>query len=144
MCDKKEKQLELDKRYLRMAAVWAENSYCKRRQVGALIVRDQMIISDGYNGTPSGFENVCEDENNVTKPYVLHAEANAITQAPASSNSSKDATIYVTSAPCIECAKLIIQSGIKRVVYSEKYRVEDGCNLLRRAGVIIDYIEIND
>ena len=142
MCDKKEKQLELDKRYLRMAAVWAENSYCKRRQVGALIVKDQMIISDGYNGTPSGFENVCEDENNVTKPYVLHAEAN--TKVAASSNSSKGATIYVTSAPCIECAKLIIQSGIKRVVYSEKYRVEDGCNLLRRAGVIIDYIEIND
>ena len=142
MCDKKEKQLELDKRYLRMAAVWAENSYCKRRQVGALIVKDQMIISDGYNGTPSGFENVCEDENNVTKPYVLHAEANAITKVAASS--SKGATIYVTSAPCIECAKLIIQSGIKRVVYSEKYRVEDGCNLLRRAGVIIDYIEIND
>ena len=146
MCDKKEKQLELDKRYLRMAAVWAENSYCKRRQVGALIVKDQMIISDGYNGTPSGFENVCEDENNVTKPYVLHAEANAITKIARSnsSNSSKGATIYVTSAPCIECAKLIIQSGIKRVVYSEKYRVEDGCNLLRRAGVIIDYIEIND
>ena len=144
MCDKKEKQLELDKRYLRMAAVWADNSYCTSRQVGALIVRDQMIISDGYNGTPSGFENVCEDENNVTKPYVLHAEANAITKVAASSNSSKDATIYVTSAPCIECAKLIIQSGIKRVVYSEKYRVEDGCNLLRRAGVIIDYIEIND
>ena len=144
MCDKKEKQLELDQRYLRMAAVWAENSYCKRRQVGALIVKDHMIISDGYNGTPSGFENVCEDENNVTKPYVLHAEANAIKKVAASSNSSKDATIYVTSAPCIECAKLIIQSGIKRVVYSEKYRVEDGCNLLRRAGVIIDYIEIND
>ena len=144
MCDKKEKQFELDKRYLRMATVWAENSYCKRRQVGALIVKDQMIISDGYNGTPSGFENVCEDENNVTKPYVLHAEANAITKVAASSNSSKGATIYVTSAPCIECAKLIIQSGIKRVVYSEKYRVEDGCNLLRRAGVIIDYIEIND
>ena len=140
----KSKQQLLDERYLRMARIWAENSYCKRRQVGALIVRDQMIISDGYNGTPSGFENVCEDENNVTKPYVLHAEANAITKVAASSNSSKDATIYVTSAPCIECAKLIIQSGIKRVVYSEKYRVEDGCNLLRRAGVIIDYIEIND
>ena len=144
MCDKKEKQLELDKRYLRMAAVWAENSYCKRRQVGALIVKDHMIISDGYNGTPSGFENVCEDENNVTKPYVLHAEANAITKVAASSNSSKEATIYVTSAPCIECAKLIIQSGIKRVVYSEQYRVEDGCNLLRRAGVIIEYIEIKE
>ena len=144
MCDKKEKQLELDKRYLRMAAVWAENSYCKRRQVGALIVRDQMIISDGYNGTPSGFENVCEDENNVTKPYVLHAEANAITKVAASSNSSKDATIYVTSAPCIECAKLIIQSGIKRVVYSEKNSVEDGCNQLPRAGVSIDDREITD
>jgi len=140
----KSKQQLLDERYLRMARIWAENSYCKRRQVGALIVRDQMIISDGYNGTPSGFENVCEDENNVTKPYVLHAEANAITKVAASSNSSKEETIYVTSAPCIECAKLIIQSGIKRVVYSEKYRVEDGCNLLRRAGVIIDYIEIND
>ena len=144
MCDKKEKQLELDKRYLRMAAVWAENSYCKRRQVGALIVKDQMIISDGYNGTPSGFENVCEDEHNVTKPYVLHAEANAITKVAASSNISKGAQIYVPSAGCIEFSKLIIQSGIKRVVYSEKYRVEDGCNLLRRAGVIIDYIEIND
>ena len=140
----KNKQEALDKRYIRMASIWAENSYCQRRQVGALIVKDKMIISDGYNGTPSGFENVCEDENNVTKPYVLHAEANAITKVAASSNSSKDATIYVTSAPCIECAKLIIQSGIKRVVYSEKYRVEDGCNLLRRAGVIIDYIEIND
>ena len=144
MCNKTDKQLELDKRYLRMATVWAENSYCKRRQVGALIVKDQMIISDGYNGTPSGFENICEDENNVTKPYVLHAGANAITKVAASSNSSKDATIYVTSAPCIECAKLIIQSGIKRVVYSEKYRVEDGCNLLRRAGVTIEHVEIND
>lgn len=142
--DTEKKQLELDKRYIRMASIWAENSYCQRRKVGALIVKDKMIISDGYNGTPSGFENVCEDENNLTKPYVLHAEANAITKVAASSNSSKDATIYVTSAPCIECAKLIIQSGIKRVVYSEKYRVEDGCNLLRRAGVIIDYIEIND
>ena len=140
MCEKTEKQYELDKRYLRMAAVWAENSYCKRRQVGALIVKDQMIISDGYNG----FENVCEDENNVTKPYVLHAEANAITKVAASSNSSKGATIYVTSAPCIECAKLIIQSGIKRVVYSEKYRMEDGCNLLQRAGISIDYIDINE
>ena len=143
MCDKTDKQLELDKRYLRMAAVWAENSYCKRRQVGALIVKDQMIISDGYNGTPSGFENICEDKHNVTKPYVLHAEANAITKVAASSNSSKGATIYITSAPCIECAKLIIQSGIKRVVYSEKYRVEDGCDLLQRAGIQIDFIQIN-
>ena len=137
-----DKQFEIDKRYLRMAAVWAENSYCKRRQVGALIVKEQMIISDGYNGTPSGFENVCEGEHNVTKPYVLHAEANAITKVAASSNSSKGATIYVTSAPCIECAKLIIQSGIRRVVYSEKYRMEDGCNLLKRAGIQVDFIEL--
>ena len=136
MCEKTEKQHELDKRYLRMAAIWAENSYCKRRQVGALLVKDKMIISDGYNGTPAGFENVCEDENNVTKPYVLHAEANAITKVAASSNSSKGATIYVTSSPCIECAKLIIQSGIKRVVYSENYRIADGCELLKRAGII--------
>ncbi len=136
------RQLEIDKRYLRMALVWAENSYCKRRQVGALIVKDKMIISDGYNGTPSGFENICEDENNITKPYVLHAEANAITKVAASSNSSKGATIYVTAAPCIECAKLIIQSGIERVVYSEKYRVEDGCNLLIRAGIQVDFIEV--
>lgn len=125
-----------------MALVWAENSYCKRRRVGALIVKDKMIISDGYNGTPAGFENICEDENNVTKPYVLHAEANAITKVAASSNSSKGATIYVTAAPCIECSKLIIQSGIERVVYSEKYRVEDGCNLLERAGIQVDFIEV--
>ena len=142
MCDKKEKQLELDKRYLRMAAVWAENSYCKRRQVGALIVKDQMIISDGYNGTPSGFENVCEDENNLTKPYVLHAEANAITKIARSNNSSNGATMYVTASPCIECAKLIIQAGIKRVVYSEKYRLEDGIELLKRAGIEVIYMSI--
>ena len=144
MSDKKEKQLELDKRYLRMAAIWAENSYCSRRKVGALLVKDKMIISDGYNGTPAGFENICEDHNNVTKPYVLHAEANAITKVAASSNSSKGATIYITSAPCIECAKLIIQSGIIRVVYSEQYRVEDGCDLLRRAGVELCFIDINE
>ena len=126
-----------------MAAIWAENSYCIRRKVGALIVKDQMIISDGYNGTPAGFENVCEDEHNITKPYVLHAEANAITKVAASSNSSKDATIYVTSAPCIECAKLIIQSGIKRVVFSEKYRTEEGCDLLRRANIELEYIELD-
>ncbi|WP_085535224.1 dCMP deaminase family protein [Massilibacteroides vaginae] len=136
------RQLEIDRRYLRMALVWAENSYCKRRRVGALIVKDKMIISDGYNGTPAGFENVCEDENNVTKPYVLHAEANAITKVAASSNSSKGATIYVTAAPCIECAKLIIQSGIERVVYSEKYRIEDGSNLLIRAGIQVDFVEV--
>lgn len=135
-----EKQFELDLRYLRMARIWAENSYCKRRQVGALIVKDKMIISDGYNGTPSGFENVCEDENNVTKTYVLHAEANAITKIAHSSNSSEGATMYVTASPCIECAKLIIQSRIRRVVYSEKYRLEDGIDLLKRAGIETIYI----
>ena len=142
MPDKKNKQTELDKRYLRMAMIWSENSYCQRRQVGALIVNDNRIISDGFNGTPSGFENICEDENNITKPYVLHAEANAITKVAASSNSSQGATIYVTSAPCIECAKLIIQSGIQRVVYSEKYRIADGCELLERAGITLDYINL--
>jgi dCMP deaminase len=137
------KQSALDKRYLRMAAVWAENSYCKRRQVGALIVKDKMIISDGYNGTPSGFENVCEDENGLTKPYVLHAEANAITKIACSNNSSKDATLYVTASPCLECAKLIIQAGIKRVVYSEKYRLTEGIELLERAKIDVVYIDID-
>ncbi len=132
---KSEKQTALDDRYLQMAAIWAQNSYCKRRQVGALIVKDKMIISDGYNGTPSGFENVCEDENNVTKPYVLHAEANAITKVAKSNNSSKGATLYVTSSPCLECAKLIIQAGIVRVVYSDEYRVNDGVELLRQAEI---------
>ena len=135
-----EKQLTLDKRYIRMASSWAENSYCTRRQVGALIVKNQRIISDGYNGTPSGFENVCEDGNNVTKPYVLHAEANAITKIARSNNSSEGATLYVTASPCIECAKLIIQAGIKRVVYSEKYRLEDGIELLKRANIEVVYI----
>lgn len=144
MTNKTDKQHELDKRYLRMASIWAENSYCKRRRVGALIVKGQMIISDGYNGTPSGFENVCEDEQNVTLPYVLHAEANAITKVAASSNSSKGSTIYVTSAPCIECAKLIIQSGIIRVVYSEKYRTEEGCDLLKKANIQVDFIDLNE
>ena len=130
-----EKQLKLDGRYLRMARIWAENSYCKRRQVGAIVVKDNRIISDGYNGTPAGFENVCEDENGATKPYVLHAEANAITKVAKSGNSSLGATLYVTASPCMECAKLIIQAGIKRVVYSEEYRIADGLDLLRRAGV---------
>lgn len=134
------KQYNLDCRYVRMARIWAENSYCQRRQVGALVVKDKAIISDGYNGTPAGFENVCEDENNVTKPYVLHAEANAITKLACSHNSSEGATMYITASPCIECAKLIIQSGIRRVVYSEKYRLEDGLNLLKRAGVEVEYI----
>lgn len=140
----KDKQEALDKRYIRMASIWAENSYCRRRQVGALIVKDKMIISDGYNGTPAGFENVCEDEDNVTKPYVLHAEANAITKIARSNNSSNDATMYVTASPCIECAKLIIQAGIKRVVYSEKYRLEDGVELLRRAGIEVVFIPMED
>lgn len=135
-----EKQHELDLRYLRMAKIWAENSYCERRKVGALIVKDNMIISDGYNGTPAGFENICEDENNVTKPYVLHAEANAITKIARSSNNSQGATMYVTDAPCIECAKLIIQAGIKRVVYAEKYRLEDGIELLKRADIEVVYL----
>ena len=137
-----DKQLQLDKRYLRMARIWAENSYCVRRQVGALIVKDQRIISDGYNGTPSGFENICEDENNVTKPYVLHAEANAITKLARSHNSSEGATVYITASPCIECSKLLIQAGIKRVVYGEKYRLEDGLNLLRKAGIETTFIEM--
>ena len=128
------KQKKLDLRYLRMARIWAENSYCKRRQVGALVVKDKMIISDGYNGTPSGFENICE-ENNVTKPYVLHAEANAITKLARSSNNSEGSTLYVTASPCIECSKLIIQSGIKRVVYAEKYRLTDGVDLLKRGRI---------
>lgn len=139
-----EKQLLLDKRYIRMAQIWAENSYCNRRKVGALIVKDKMIISDGYNGTPSGFENICEDDNGLTKPYVLHAEANAITKIACSSNSSSGATMYVTTSPCIECAKLIIQAGIKRVIYSEKYRLEDGLDLLRRANIEVVYINPNE
>ncbi len=134
------KQQQFDLRYLQMAKIWAQNSYCKRRQVGALVVKDGMIISDGYNGTPSGFENVCEDESNVTKPYVLHAEANAITKLARSSNNSDGSTIYITASPCIECAKLIIQAGIKRVVYGEQYRLTDGIDLLKRAGIETIYL----
>ncbi len=141
--DSREKKEDLDRRYLKMAGIWAENSYCKRRQVGALIVKDKMIISDGYNGTPSGFENVCEDETNTTKPYVLHAEANAITKIARSSNSSDGATMYVTDAPCIECAKLIIQAGIKRLVYSRTYRLDDGLKLLERAGIETVFLDPN-
>lgn len=129
------KQEVLDKRYLRMASIWAENSYCQRRRVGALIVKNQAIISDGYNGTPAGFENVCEDADGHTKPYVLHAEANAITKLARSNNSGQDATLYITASPCIECAKLIIQTGIRRVVFNELYRLSDGIDLLHRAGV---------
>lgn len=139
---KDEKQRLLDQRYLKMADIWSQNSYCKRRQVGALIVKDKMIISDGYNGTPSGFENNCEDENNKTKPYVLHAEANAITKVAKSGNSSDGATLYVTSSPCLECSKLIIQAGIKRVVFTESYRLEDGINLLKRADIDVEQVDI--
>ena len=140
MNDNKDKQLLLDHRYLRMARIWAENSYCQRRQVGALVVKDKRIISDGYNGTPSGFENICEDENNVSKPYVLHAEANAITKLARSHNNSEGSTLYVTASPCIECAKLIIQAGIRRVVYGEKYRLDDGLRLLERANIEVVYL----
>jgi len=132
---------KFDKRYMEMAEVWAKNSYCKRRQVGAILVKDDMIISDGYNGTPSGFENVCEDESGATKPYVLHAEANAITKVAKSGNSSNGATLYVTASPCMECSKLIIQAGIKRVVYHDQYRLTDGIDLLHRAGIETEQID---
>ena len=142
--EQEDKQLALDRRYLRMAKIWAENSYCERRKVGALIVKDKSIISDGYNGTPVGFENICEDEDGLTKHYVLHAEANAITKLASSTQSSIGATVYVTDAPCIECAKLIIQSHIIRVVYSIEYRLRDGIDLLERAGIQVDYIPLED
>ena len=142
--ESEDKLKKLDERYLRMALIWAENSYCQRRKVGALVVKDEMIISDGFNGTPSGFENVCEDENQVTRPYVLHAEANAITKLARSHNNSDEATLYVTASPCIECAKLIIQSGIKRVVYGEKYRLDDGIQLLERAGIEVEFLNMNE
>ncbi|MDX2444679.1 MAG: dCMP deaminase family protein [Bacteroidales bacterium] len=137
-----DRQSLFDKRYLEMAATWAKNSYCFRKQVGALIVKDRMIISDGYNGTPAGFENVCEDEIGKTKPYVLHAEANAITKVAKSNNSSENSTLYVTTSPCMECSKLIIQSGIKRVVFVEKYRDETGVDLLKRANIEIVQIKL--
>jgi len=136
------KQQLLDQRYMRMARIWAENSYCQRRKVGALLVKNKMIISDGYNGTPSGFENCCEDENDNSKPYVLHAEANAITKIARSHNSSDGATLYVTASPCMECAKLIIQSGIKRVVYGENYRIMDGLDFLKQANIEVEFVEI--
>ena len=132
---------KFDQSYLEMASVWAQNSYCKRRKVGALLVKDKMIISDGYNGTPSGFENICEDENGITKPYVLHAEANAITKVAKSGNNSLGATRYVTAAPCLECAKLIIQAGISRVVYKDEYRLTDGVDLLRKAGITVEKVD---
>jgi len=141
---KSKKQADLDNRYARMARIWAENSYCERRKVGALVVKNKMIISDGYNGTPTGFENICEDEDNKSKPYVLHAEANAITKLARSHNSSEGASLYVTASPCIECAKLIIQAGIKRVIYTEKYRLTDGIELLERAGIEVEYLELTE
>lgn len=139
--NKELKAAQLDQRYLRMARIWAENSYCTRRQVGALIVKDKMIISDGYNGTPSGFPNVCEGEDGLTLPYVLHAEANAITKIARSGNNSDGATLYVTDAPCIECAKLIIQAGIKRVIYNRAYRLTDGIDLLGQAGIEVKQVD---
>ena len=137
-----DKQEVLDRRYLRMATIWAENSYCQRRKVGAILVKDKMIISDGYNGTPAGFENVCEDTDGVTKPYVLHAKANAISKVARSNNSSEESTLYVTASPCLECSKLIIQAGIRRVVFNDLYRLSDGIDLLRRAG--IECVHIKD
>lgn len=139
-----EKERRLDVRYLKMARIWSENSYCTRRKVGALLVKDKMIISDGYNGTPSGFPNICEDSENRTFPYVLHAEANAITKVAKSNNSSEGSTLYVTDSPCIECAKLIIQAGIKRVVYSKLYRVKDGIELMQTAGIATEYLPLTD
>lgn len=138
----RDKQERLDRRYLRMASIWSENSYCVRRKVGALIVKDKMIISDGYNGTPSGFDNVCESPEGNTFPFVLHAEANAITKVACSNNSSKDSTLYVTASPCLECAKLIIQAGIRRVVFSELYRITDGIDLLKKAGIETVYLPL--
>ena len=132
-----------DRRYIEMAEIWAKNSYCTRKKVGALIVKDKMIISDGYNGTPSGFENICEEENGSTKQYVLHAEANAITKVAKSGNNCDDATLYVTTSPCLECSKLIIQSGIKRVVFKELYRIVDGLDVLKRAGVELVHLDEN-
>ncbi len=142
--DIQDKTMTLDRRYLRMARIWSENSYCHRRKVGALLVKDKMIISDGFNGTPSGFPNVCEDDSDTTFPYVLHAEANAITKVARSNNSSEGSTLYVTASPCLECSKLIIQSGIRRVVFSELYRITDGLDLLRRAGIETVHIPLEN
>ena len=139
-----EKQRQLDVRYLKMARIWAENSYCVRRQVGALIVKDKMIISDGYNGTPSGFENICENDMGATKPYVLHAEANAITKVAKSANNCDGGTLYVTTSPCMECSKLIIQAGIRRVVFSEKYHNTEGLDILSKVGVELVHLPLEE
>ena len=138
----KEKQKKYDQAYIRMAQTWGLLSHCQRRKVGALIVKDRMIISDGYNGTPSGFENECEDENHYTKWYVLHAEANAILKVAASTQSCMGATLYITLSPCRECSKLIHQAGIKRVVYSLAYKDLSGLDFLKKAGVIITKLEL--
>ncbi|MDP4664823.1 MAG: dCMP deaminase family protein [Flavobacteriaceae bacterium] len=138
------KQEKYDRAYLRMAFEWGKLSYCKRKQVGAIVVKDRMIISDGYNGTPSGFENFCEDEEGYTKWYVLHAEANALSKVAASTQSSKGATLYITLSPCQQCSKLIHQSGIVRVVFSEAYRDTSGVEFLKRAGVEITHLPLSD
>ena len=138
-----QKQLKYDVAYLKMAKEWAKLSYCKRKQVGALIVKDKMIISDGYNGTPTGFENVCEDEENYTKWYVLHAEANAILKVASSTQSCKGATLYITMSPCKECSKLIHQSGIKRLVYAHAYKDDSGLRFLEKAGIELVHINEN-
>ncbi len=135
-----EKQLKYDVAYLKMAKEWAKLSYCKRRQVGALIVKGKMIISDGYNGTPTGFENICEDDENYTKWYVLHAEANAILKVASSTQSCKGATLYITMSPCKECSKLIHQSGIKRLVYANAYKDDSGLKFLEKAGIELVYL----
>ncbi len=140
MLDKKQKRYDLA--YLRMAQTWGELSHCKRKKVGALIVKDKMIISDGYNGTPSGFENACEDDDNYTKWYVLHAEANAILKVAGSTQSCKGSTLYITLSPCKECSKLIHQSGIIRLVYSKKYKDSSGLKFLEKAGVELTYLPI--
>jgi len=137
------KQRKYDVAYLKMAKEWAKLSYCKRKQVGALIVKDKMIISDGYNGTPTGFENVCEDDENYTKWYVLHAEANAILKVASSTQSCKGATLYITLSPCKECSKLIHQSGIKRLVYADAYKDDSGLKFLEKAGIELVYINEN-
>ena len=137
-----DKQNKVDRLYLKMAKIWAENSHCKRSQVGCLIVNNRQIISDGYNGTPSGFSNECEDCDNNTLPTVLHAEANAITKIAKSTNSAEGSTLYVTLSPCFDCAKLIIQAGIKRIVYLEVYRKTDSFKLFEQAGIEIKKLEI--
>ncbi len=141
----KQKQLRYDKAYLRIAREWGELSHCNRKKVGAVIVKDRMIISDGFNGTPTGFENPCEDNEGYTKWYVLHAEANAISKVAASTQSCKNATLYITLSPCKECSKLIHQAGIKRIVYQSIYKDDSGLQFLKKAGVEIEQIiELND